>query len=428
MEDKLTKSCKQNLKIYSLYRAISLDFIFYYSIEFLFLTQVKGLKPAQVVLLNTFYAVYKVIFQIPISVVVDKLGTKKSTVLANIFGIIYLLLIMLGNDYKIFILANFFCSSCFSMKNVSDLSLLKFSIPKGRKANDIYAQKESLGFKRYFIIDAVTAIFAGSLFVINPYIPLIGSLTFLILATILSCTFSDVEKELSKDDKLVENSKYINELKKEMKFITKSPRLRSLNIYIGVIVGIFVLMDSYRASLLIDMGIPEKYITMIVSFVAICASIGSESHNKFDKFFRNKALTVIMIATLCSVFGLGFFGKINNIVLVIICLAIIGFMKGLNEVLIGKYLGHFASNNIMTQLLSITEINRNLFKAIICLIGSYVLDRTTTANAYFYIGIVLVVVAIILLKYMKTRLGLKPEQYGKNDIYNRKHLYDIEEK
>ena len=36
-----TQKRKQNMKIYSMYRAISMDLIFFYAIDFLFLTQVK---------------------------------------------------------------------------------------------------------------------------------------------------------------------------------------------------------------------------------------------------------------------------------------------------------------------------------------------------------------------------------------------------
>lgn len=36
-----TKKRKQNMKIYRIYKALGTDLIFYYAIEFLFLTQVK---------------------------------------------------------------------------------------------------------------------------------------------------------------------------------------------------------------------------------------------------------------------------------------------------------------------------------------------------------------------------------------------------
>ena len=62
---------------------------------------------------------------------------------------------------------------------------------------------------------------------------------------------------------------------------------------------------------------------------------------------------------------------------------------------------------------------KNLLRAIIGFLGSYLLDITTTANAMVIIGIFLVVITISLISYMKTRLGLKPEQYDENEIFNK---------
>ena len=51
-----TQKRKQNMKLYSLYRSISLDLLFYYAIEFLFLLEVKGISASDIVLKSSFYA------------------------------------------------------------------------------------------------------------------------------------------------------------------------------------------------------------------------------------------------------------------------------------------------------------------------------------------------------------------------------------
>lgn len=73
MNEKLAKARKQNLKLYSLYRAVSLDLIFYYAVEYLFLTEAKGLSPSHVVLGGAFYSIFLVCLQIPSSIVVDRI-------------------------------------------------------------------------------------------------------------------------------------------------------------------------------------------------------------------------------------------------------------------------------------------------------------------------------------------------------------------
>lgn len=50
------------------------------------------------------------------------------------------------------------------------------------------------------------------------------------------------------------------------------------------------------------------------------------------------------------------------------------------------------------------------------LFGSLLMGITSTANAITIIGIFTLIVMAILFKGMKTRVGLRPEQYDKKDI------------
>ena len=45
---------------------------------------------------------------------------------------------------------------------------------------------------------------------------------------------------------------------------------------------------------------------------------------------------------------------------------------------------------------------------------------TNTANATVITGIIFIIISISLISYMKTRLGLKPEQYNENEIFTKK--------
>ena len=53
---------------------------------------------------------------------------------------------------------------------------------------------------------------------------------------------------------------------------------------------------------------------------------------------------------------------------------------------------------------------------IIGFLGSYILSITNTANSLILTGIIFGIVVIALISYMKTRTGLKPEEYKKEDI------------
>ena len=77
--------CKRNMKLFPLYRALSFDFLFFYTINFLFLTQVKHIGSAYVVLEDSFYALFIILFQIPASIVVDIVGRRKAMLIRKSF-------------------------------------------------------------------------------------------------------------------------------------------------------------------------------------------------------------------------------------------------------------------------------------------------------------------------------------------------------
>ncbi len=421
MNKEIMKARKQNMKIYSLYRAISADLIFYYAIEFLFLTQVKHISSSDIVLGQAFYAVFMIIFQIPASIIIDQIGTRKCIILANIFNSIFVILIMCCQNLGTLIFAQFISSICYSLKDISDSALIQYSIPETKKSREIFSKLEGKGLKNYYLLNAITSACSGFLYVINPYIPIIGSLCFSLLATFISLGFSDIEKEKNKKEKTTIN-KYMKDLIQEIKFIIKSQRLRSLFLYGGIAWGIFCLMSTYRASLLVDIGTSEEIITIIAAILGIASSVGSKRQIQFHNHFRNKSLATILWITTVSILIAGLTGVIHisysiSLVIITICFIAIDFVKGMSGVLSTRYLGNFADEKILTQIYAGNAISRNIFRASISFLGSYLLRITNTANSMILVGILLLITVLGLISYMKTRLGLKPEEYHENEIF-----------
>lgn len=412
---------KQNMKIYPLYRAISLDIIFFYAIQILFLTQEKGISLSDVVLSISFYSIFMIIFQIPVSIIIEKIGVKTSTVIANAFNIIFIILIIFSSNFKILLIAQLFSAIASSLKNVSDKALLRYSIPETSKKGEIFSKIEGKGTKDYYLLDAVTATISGFLYVINPYIPLIGSLIFTILATIMSLGFKNIEENKEQQITIKE---YIKDFKKGFKFVYNSQRLRSLFLYSGITWGIICLIETYRTSLLINIKTPEQIITIIIAIVGIATAIGSKKQNIFHKQFRNKSLSVILMSITIIILVVGIVAVADisyefSLFVITIGFIIVGIGKGLRGVLITRYLSNFADNEILTQIYAIDSISINVFRAIIGFLGAYLLNITNTANSMILVGIISLIISLGLISYMKTRVGLKPSQYKKGEIYTK---------
>ena len=417
-----TQKRKQNMKIYSMYRAISMDLIFFYAIDFLFLTQVKNISASDVVLKTSFYALFMVILQIPANILIDKMGTRRCTILANIFNTIYLLMIIFAIDLKTLIIAEFFSALCFSIKDISDTTLLNMSIPETDKKGEIFSKIEGRGNKNYYYINAITSVLSGFLYTVNPYIPVIGATIIAAIATVLSAGFQEIENPNQiAEKKNISIDKYIIDLKNSFKFIIKSNRLRSLLIYSGIMWGTFCLANTYRTSLLEEIEIPATWIEIIAAIIDIASGIGSKKQLKIHKMFKNKSLSVLAFTTAIMIWLSGIIGNSNLLpnsimILVTIFYIILNANKGIFGVLMTRYLSNFTNSNILPKIYSVNSISRNFFRMIIGFLGSYILSITNTANSLILTGIIFTIVVLSLISYMKTRTGLKPEEYQKDDI------------
>ena len=432
MEQNLKKSKKrkQNIKIYSLYRMISMDIIFFYAIDFLFTLQVKHITASQYVLKSSAYALFMIFLQIPATIAIDRLGTRKCTILGNFFNALYLFVVLVAPGFKTLILAEFISALCFSLKDLSDTTLLNESIPICRKKGEIFSRIEGKGQKNYYYINAITSVIAGFLYEINPYIPVICAFLITVVATVISLGFQEIETDQkqeggAKAEKVLEKKKYLIDLKEAFKFILHSNRLRSLILYSGILWGVFCLASTYRTSILEDIGISAQWIAIVAAIVGIASGIGAKKQLQFHKKFRNKSLSIILMVTSLVILLIGIAGisKISSntilIIITILCV-ILNITKGIHGVLTSRYLGNFADDKMLPKIYSVNAISRNIFRMLIGFLGSYLLNITNTSNAAIITGIICIIISISLISYMKPRLGLKPEQYDEKEILSKK--------
>lgn len=118
------KKENKNLKLFPKYRRISRDFLFFYTINVLFLTQIKKIDISDVVLVDTFYSLFVVIAQVPATTLIEKIGRKKSMILGNFLNAIYLFLVINASNLFNLIIAEITCAMAFALKDVAEHAIL----------------------------------------------------------------------------------------------------------------------------------------------------------------------------------------------------------------------------------------------------------------------------------------------------------------
>ncbi len=153
-EKQIARIRKSNMKLYPIYQMLGLDFIFYYGIEVLFLSQVKGISDSNIVLANSIYAIFRIIIQMPIMVVVNKIGKGKSIFYGNILRIVSVVIVMCSFNYGTLILARLVKAIAYALTGVCLSPFLNASIPETKKKGDIFSHIDGKGYSKYCYIAA----------------------------------------------------------------------------------------------------------------------------------------------------------------------------------------------------------------------------------------------------------------------------------
>ena len=408
---------KTNMRIFPTYKRLAWDYLFFYTIDFLFLTQIKGISASDVMLKSTFYAFFSIALQIPANIIVEFLGRKNSVILGNILSCLYMVMIMMSGSLFDLIIAEFFSSMSFTIKNVAEPSLLNESIPPSRYKSQIYSKISAKGASGYYVFNSISKIIAGALFTINGYIPVVLSLAILIIATILSIGFIEPIKKKKKGNAVFMYKTEMRNVKEGFTFVLKSERLKALILCASLIYALLSILQTYHVSLQEDIGLSSFVIGIIAAIGGLASSYASKTQAQFHNKFRNQSLfTICMILSISTIiaglFGLGAEQYVFLLLVVILSFFIYNFGMGMFHTIIDKYLRNFSNEKIDTKIFAAYNLFRSVFRMLAGLLASFLLDKMATVYCMIIIGVLFTIIYILLGKYMKTRVGLKPEEYS----------------
>lgn len=417
-----------NRKLYPFYKMFSWDLLSYYAIDFIFLTQVKNLSAASVILaVEALYTLFKFFFQLPSTIIIDKFGKRNGLIFGNTLLVIHLFFIIFCNGLPMLIFSQFISAFGFCIKSTAESSLLYDTLPNNEEGSRLFAKTDARGSSGYQFIDAIFSVLAGFLFVINPYLPLILSSIFCLFSVFLASKFqsiSTLQKQGEEENitNLYQFKKYWKNLRYSIRFIFHSSRLRSLVIFYGITAGFTLSLVAYRKSLLSDLEIPPQYFGIIFAILGIVSSIFARKQHWFYLKYKNRVLGNLILRFTLSVIicGLVCILPIPSWYSIGIILIMYGIQYAIKDSYysLGKsYLGNFSTSRLRVKIYTVKDYIENLSRFMISLFGSFLLGFTNTAYLLVIFGCLFTVVSIVLLEYMRSRVGLQPEQYKEKDIH-----------
>lgn len=413
---------RKNAKLYAIYKMFSWDLLFYYSVEFLFLTITKGLSASEVLLSSGIYLISEVIMEIPAVTITDFLGRRKSIILGNFILMIHILFLVFMPGMLGVILGFLISALGFDIKGISETNLLYDSVAT-RGGDGLYSKIDSKGASFYYILDGVASLMAGYLFVVNNYLPMAICFIFLLISTIISFCFKDIyDVRADRKETLKKTfSEYASNLRTTIKFIFKSNRMRAFVLFKVVFYSLIYIIDTYGSELLVDIGIPEEQFSIIFAVLTLMGGISISQRKKIEKKFKNRTLSVISLVYVSAILVIGVVANTLEAKLAIpIILAMFVLQKigtSMWYLLEEKYLKNFTKEEDRSKITFTYRFIGALIAGLSSVVASSLLDILSIENAYIIIGLVGLFFIVLVLDYMRPRFGLKPEEYKKEDLY-----------
>lgn len=408
-----------NTKLYPIYKAIGMDLLFYYAIIFIFFTEVKCFDAAQVLFLDGLSPLFTMIFNIPATSIVERIGLKKGLILGNILLSVFTLILIIAPNIYIVMIGLLFNAFGFALKGITENNILAETVNvETKEGRYMFSVIESIGIRNYELLDGVTSFFTGLTFLINPYLPIMITLIFQVIAIMLASCFR-IENHKKKRKKKEEKESIF----KEFKEIIKSKRIQALILFILFFEGIAYSTFSLRETMMTEsLEVPTAQFSVILAILTILGGVSTFLHKHIHRSFKNKSLAFLSLTYCASMIisGALALSDINYMTKTIVILLIFLMQYSFRDIyliLIVTYSKNFTNNDIRVKVSSVVEAVRNISCGLISFFASVLLNFWSIDYTFIYMGVSLGIILLISLIWMRKHLGLEPEDYKEKDIF-----------
>lgn len=309
----------------------------------------------------------------------------------------------------------------FALRGIAETNILYETLPKRKSRGKFFSKIDGKATFIYYWTDAITGIIAGFLYVLNPYIPIVCSFLCSILSIYYSLKFEHTNIVEKHKKVSITFKEYLREIKGASKYIKKSRRMFCLVIFYAVFTGLLYGINPLRSSLLNELSLPSQYFGIIIGLAQLLSGTIALYQEKIHMKFKNHTLAILSLPITISCIIIGMigvaFGKnIISLLGIILLLLVQAMFRGPYYGLSSRYINNFTNKTIRIKITALKNLLYYFSAIAITFSASALVNVTSTSMLFIIIGCVYTLIIIYLLDYMKDKVGLKPEQYSKEEL------------
>ena len=302
-EERKMKYMNRNIKLFPVFGALTWDVLFVWTISTLFLTEQKGLLPAEVITLNSVLMLSAAIMVIPLGKLLQNVKPIVACRIGMLGYLAYCLCLIFGNSYFVFALGCVGLGFGYSVISIKGNSVLNDSLSAVKRNKD-YQRVYGKGLSLFYALECVGAI--GITYVYNwqPYLPYWISALVVVMVILYSFLFVEPSKFQERNIQ-IEASVKINKNKPDSYFkILGSLFFVMLLLFMFFVRGITSIAGDFFKLYLqsaINVGtIPVYAYGYIYAGSRLCNALANNFQFKFDLKFGVRSIVLMTIALIAT--------------------------------------------------------------------------------------------------------------------------------
>ena len=311
----------------------------------------RGLEISDILMLQFIFSASSMVLEFPSGYISDKLGRKRTLVVAYASLVFAVYLFLNGVSFKTFAFAEFAFAFGYALISGTLSSLLYESLKAFGKEGEYSKVYGDIVHKQL-----LTIAFAG---IVGGFIAKYISLDATVMATLFAFVASFILSLFLKEPSVV-NARGIKEDFIDFKLVLSSKELIAITIFVALIyafnqVGFWYYQPYFKA---IDVDL--VYFGLLFASFQIVASIGSKYANAvMQKFTKEQIFAIVSIGTLTSFIGMWWFFSYAGLVFIYLQ----QLVRGLFTILSSEYAHKHASDELRATTLSFMSLAKKLLFA-----------------------------------------------------------------
>ena len=387
----------KNIKNYYMYSTFA-ELLILGPILVLFLVA-KGLSFTEIMVLQSISAMAVVLFEVPTGAVSDKIGRKESLLLGSLLWAISLGIYVVGRSFLMFIFAEVIFSLGATFKSGADNALIYDSLKVMEREKEFQSiEGKARSFALY--AQAVGSIIAGFVYEINTNLPFLISIFFMVVTFIISLGFKEppIEGKMGKY-----GINYIEQIRESGKFIISHEKIKAIIIFTMMFFIFYRTAFFYYQPYMEAVKIPVRYFGIIFFVFNITAAFASKRSHWIMEKTKPKTLSFMALLMIISFVLLGsvktWFG--------VFAILFQQIARGIYRPVTTKYLNKHIPSDKRATVLSFQSLACNMSVAMAFPLMGMLKDHENIFTTHKVLGIAMVILTVLTMKYMNARLGVK---------------------